>query len=76
MNPNKKELPFYNRRKCKKCIYSAGLSHYAESGNSYCNYMTKNPEGETCLYLDENHKVVDRRGYDKNDCKLFTPKGH
>lgn len=55
-----------NKRKCKKCIYHGGS--IGRKSSITCDYSGKTDT--TCLTL-ENGKVVDRRGNDMNNCKLF-----
>ena len=55
-----------NREMCKKCIYHGG--RLSEKVAIFCDYSGKS--GTTCLYLRKN-KVVDRRGNDPNNCRLF-----
>lgn len=55
-----------NREKCRKCIYHGG--RISEGVAIFCDYSGK--ADETCLKLVDG-KVVDMRGNDLEDCKLF-----
>ena len=57
----------YNKRKCATCCFRRKLGM-----NIICNYagITDN----TCLHLEQG-KVVDSRGGEYNNCKLYK-RGH
>lgn len=55
-----------NRDMCRKCRYRGG--RLSEKVAIFCDYSGKT--GATCLRL-EHGKVVDKRGDDLEDCKLF-----
>ena len=77
-----KSKPKFSKRKCLDCIYhtltSQGYPTRIKQGNKYhtlnvaCNYceLTK----QTCLCLDGGKNIVDKRGNDYNNCKLFKSK--
>lgn len=56
-----------DKNQCKKCIYRGGGTNASYA--LFCDYSGKT--GKTCLAL-KNGKVVDIRGNDKNNCKLFN----
>ena len=53
----------FNKQKCKQCVY-----HRVMGAHVICNFATVTDT--TCLHLEEN-KVVDYRGEDYNNCKIF-----
>ena len=68
-------MPMFNKKKCAKCKYHGSFStkayHSTEDGvlrNMTCDYSKY--ANQTCLH-SVGHTVVDRRGSDPNDCKLF-----
>lgn len=65
----------FNKSKCLKCKYHYKMSNCfqgrTERGAYYsvvCNYASITDH--TCL-TREGNRVIDRRGEDYNDCKLF-----
>lgn len=56
----------FSKTRCKSCIYHRGGTQ--GKGALYCNYASI--ANQTCLHL-EDKKVVDRRGDDYYDCKLY-----
>lgn len=56
-----------NRDMCRKCRYRGG--RLSEKVAIFCDYSGKTER--TCLTLQDG-KVVDLRGNDKNNCKLFN----
>lgn len=69
--------PKFSKHKCLTCCYhaentTASYPTYRKSGHRvrvYCNYASIT--GHTCLQPAENNTVVDSRGEDYNDCKLY-----
>lgn len=62
----------YNKKKCRKCKYSSyiggGHKKYTSDLKITCNYSMITDQ--TCLFR-KNGKIVDRRGNDPENCKLF-----
>ena len=56
----------FNKKKCKNCIYSTYFN-----SRLGCGYFIHGPEKRTCLHF-EGDKLVDRRGDDPKNCKLYV----
>lgn len=67
--------PKFDKHKCYKCKYHCeNSSGYPVRTNHRtvrvcCDYATM--MRETCLTKDENDNVIDKRGNDYRNCKLF-----
>ena len=63
----------FDKRKCMKCVYkctmSLGSGAKASPNNVACYYSVMSNNG-SCLELVKG-KLVDRRGNDHDNCKLF-----
>lgn len=57
----------FNKEMCKQCRFHGRISG-VDTGTVFCNYASLNDT--TCLYRKGRH-VVDMRGYDHDNCKLF-----
>lgn len=72
------EKPKFNKNRCLTCKYARFMvGGFAAKVNGksiplICSYGTINPMGETCLFVDENRNLVDKRGTDYNNCKLYS----
>ena len=60
----KNKYPKFNKKKCRKCIYSLRRGE-----STLCNYLSIC--GQSCLHM-ENGVVVDSRGEEYNNCKLYV----
>lgn len=68
--------PKFNKQKCLKCKYHglgcggypAKVGFNGRTVSVYCNYSILE---RTCLKRLKNGQVIDLRGDDYNDCKLF-----
>lgn len=61
----------FNKHKCAKCQYmgKASVSYGSRAtGGIYCDYG--NRTGQTCIYRS-GREILDRRGDDFNNCKLY-----
>lgn len=68
-------MPKFDKSRCLKCVFrledTSGYSTKNARGDTVtlvCNYA--GVTGHTCLHT-VGKKVVDKRGDDYNDCKLF-----
>ena len=65
----------FNKRKCYDCMchaeHSCGTTVEVDNRhvNVLCNYACAT--GETCLTQGANHTIIDRRGDEYDNCKLF-----
>lgn len=65
----------FDTEKCKKCQFRGLISGATKqrtlknTANIICNYS--GVTGITCLYAERPNKIIDRRGDDRENCKLF-----
>lgn len=75
MSRNKKDYtkPKFDINKCANCKYhgtQAGYSNKSVTVPVFCNYA--GIKDRTCLTV-KNGKTIDRRGEDRDNCKLYEP---
>jgi hypothetical protein len=58
----------FSKSKCKTCIYHGKITGIA-SGTIYCNYASTTDH--TCLKRGEHGEIIDIRGDDRYDCKMY-----
>lgn len=63
-------MTMFDKKRCLKCKYHGRFQNKSESGlrNIMCDYAKY--AKQTCLH-SVGREVVDRRGEDPKDCKLF-----
>lgn len=73
--------PKFDKKKCLKCMYhGTGCGGFPirttkRTITVYCNYSNTD---DTCLKRINNGRIIDQRGDDYNNCRLFVegkPKG-
>ena len=58
----------FSKTKCKTCAYHGSITGIA-TGTIYCNYGAI--AESSCLYRGKHGEVLDRRGDDRFNCKLY-----
>lgn len=66
----------FNKKKCEECYYqqwagSGSRNQHNTATMVGCGYHLT---GTTCLQRQSNNNIIDLRGDDPNNCKLFVKK--